>query len=682
MADSSPKDLNKKQQKKNKGKPGKEPKKPWNIIFWILIFGLLLVGLNQEGSNVSDDKKPTLKTLANDLENLVVERVILKNGELIWILSDEGLPEHRDKKNIATLLTKIPDDLRKLIDEKVDRGLEEQQMSAWMFFLIQYAPWLLFIFLFYFFFFRKINSAGGGNIFSFGKSRAKLVTSESINKTFKDVAGVDEAKEELSEIVAFLKEPEKFTKLGGRLPRGVLLNGSPGTGKTLLAKAISGEAGVPFYSISGSDFVEMFVGVGASRVRDLFTQAKENSPAIIFLDEIDAVGRKRGSGLGGGHDEREQTLNAILVEMDGFESDTSVIVIASTNRVDVLDPALLRPGRFDRHVAVNLPDIEGRKAILKVHSKKIKLSNDANLDTVAQGTPGFSGADLENLLNESALIAVAKDKKAVDTDDLESARDKVAFGKEKKSAVIHQDDLRITAFHESGHAFVSLFIPNATPLHKLTIIPRGDFLGAAFYLPTRDETHRSKSFLLGQISIAYGGRIAEEIFFGDITTGASNDIKQATSIARKMVSEWGMSEKLGLLNYEAGEDRMFLGGEISKSKSHSEETAKLLDEEISKITNECYDKAKKIISENKETITKIAESLLLYETLTGEEVQNIIDGKEITREPPVKIIKNPSEIEEKITANESDEAVEKNEVKSDEAINSSDEPNTSVDTSA
>jgi cell division protease FtsH len=671
MAESGPDSQNKKPKKNNKGKAPQESKKPWNIIFWVLIFGLLLLGLNQSDQSLSDDDRPTLKTLRKDLDKYIVKRVILKDNEVTWILGDEGKPKDRPNKNVA-IVTEIPDDLRVIIDDKVNKGLEVHRMSAWLIFLMQYGPWLLFIFLFYFFFFRKINSAGGGNIFSFGKSRAKLISSEAINKTFKDVAGVDEAKEELTEIVAFLKEPEKFTKLGGRLPRGVLLNGPPGTGKTLLAKAIAGEAGVPFYTISGSDFVEMFVGVGASRVRDLFTQAKENSPAIIFLDEIDAVGRKRGSGLGGGHDEREQTLNAILVEMDGFESDTSVIVIASTNRVDVLDPALLRPGRFDRHVSVNLPDIEGRKAILKVHSKKIKLDDNANLGTVAQGTPGFSGADLENLLNESALIAVAKDKKCVDTDDLESARDKVAFGKEKKSAVIHQDDLKITAFHESGHAFVSLSIPQATPLHKLTIIPRGDYLGAAFYLPTRDETHRSKNFLVGQICIAYGGRIAEEVFFGDITTGASNDIKQATSIARRMVSEWGMSEKLGLLNYEAGEDRMFLGGEISKSKTHSEETAKLLDEEVTRITRECYDNAKKIITDNKEVITKIAESLLEYETLTGEEVQNIIDGKELTRKPPMKKIKDPNAVQEKI-----EEIVEEETEKPE-----SEDSNSSVDTSA
>lgn len=668
MADSSPQSSPKNNGQKNKKKGGlnPEPKRPWNIIFWIALFGLILYGLQVEDQQFSDANKPTLKTLKKDLEAYVVDRVILKSGEITWLLNKDGKPEERQQRNTATIISELPEDLRKLIDEKVVKGLEEEQPSALMFFLMQWAPWLLFIFLFYFFFFRKINSAGGGNIFSFGKSRAKLVSAEKINKTFKDVAGVDEAKEELSEIVEFLKDPAKFTKLGGRLPRGVLLHGSPGTGKTLLAKAISGEAGVPFFSISGSDFVEMFVGVGASRVRDLFSQAKENSPSIIFLDEIDAVGRKRGSGLGGGHDEREQTLNAILVEMDGFESDTSVIVVASTNRVDVLDPALLRPGRFDRHVAVGLPDIEGRKSILKVHSKKIKLSNNANLEPIAQGTPGFSGADLENLLNEAALIAVAKGKKQVETDDLESARDKVAFGKEKKSAVMHKDDLRITAFHESGHAFVSLAMPKATPLHKLTIIPRGDFLGAAFYLPQRDETHRSKNFLLGQICITYGGRIAEEVFFNDITTGASNDIQQATNIARKMVTEWGMSDELGLINFEAGEDRMFLGGEISKSKNHSDETARAIDAEVSKITKECYEKAKKIILENKETITRIAEHLLIYETLTGQEVQILSEGGEIDRKPPIKKIKDYDKLEEEVVSKTPDTTTVENTDSNDE----------------
>lgn len=644
-----------------------EPKKPWSILFWLLLALLFIYVLPFNSNEFGEADRLTLKTLRTDLEQFNVERVILKSGEIAWKMSKDGLPEGRSEHNKANIITEIPEDLRNLIDEKVEKGLEEVPPDMLMVMLTHWGPWIILMVIFYIFIFRQMRSAGGGGLFNFGKSKARLVSPDNINKTFADVAGADEAKEELKEIVEFLKDPAKFTKLGGRLPHGMLLYGPPGTGKTLLAKAIAGEAGVPFYSISGSDFVEMFVGVGASRVRDLFHQAKENSPAIIFLDEIDAVGRKRGSGLGGGHDEREQTLNAILVEMDGFGSDDGVIVVASTNRVDVLDPALLRPGRFDRHVAVGLPDIEGRKAILKVHARKIKLSEDASLDSAAQGTPGFSGAELENLLNEAALIAVAKGRNAVETDDIEAARDKVAFGKEKKSQVMHEDDLRITAYHESGHALVSLKTPKATPLHKLTIIPRGNFLGAAFYLPERDETHRSKSFLLGQISIAYGGRIAEEIFCDDITTGASNDIQQATNLARKMVMEWGMSDKIGLLNFEPSEDRMFLGGEISKSATHSDNTSELIDKEVEQITKACYEEAKKVILENKDAMHRIAKHLLEYETLTGEEVRMLVEGKELERKPPSKhVIRSVGDAEKADAEAEEDKTEESQEAKGEE----------------
>ena len=648
MAESGPEQEPKQAPKgpKRKLKPGlPDPKKPtWNVVFWVLMAVAIFWAMNSAENQMGEAEiSPTIKDLEYDLKNYNVERVIFTQEGLRWTLAPGGLPEGTPKTKTAFLLTEPNIELVKLIQEKVERGIEHQRPNFWTTIIITMAPWLIFMLLFYFIFMRQMKGAGGGGLFNFGKSKARLVSPDLINKTFKDVAGVDEAKEELTEIVEFLKDPAKYTRLGGRLPRGVLLNGPPGTGKTLLAKAIAGEAGVPFYSISGSDFVEMFVGVGASRVRDLFQQAKENSPSIIFLDEIDAVGRKRGSGMGGGHDEREQTLNAILVEMDGFGSDDGVIVIASTNRIDVLDPALLRPGRFDRHVSVGLPDIEGRKAILKVHSRKIKMDEDVNLEIVAQGTPGFSGAELENLLNEAALIAVGKDKNSVQMDDCEGARDKVAFGKEKKSQVIHGDDLKITAYHECGHALVSLKMPKATPLHKLTIIPRGNFLGAAFYLPQRDETHRSKRFLLTQIAIAYGGRIAEEIFFGDVTTGASNDIQQATNIARRMVVSWGMSERLGLLNVEVGEDRMFLGGEISRSTPHSQETSKIIDEEVEAITKACYQEAYKIIMENKEVVERIAEKLIIYETLTGEEVRTIMEGGTISRKPPVNpVIKSPA----------------------------------------
>lgn len=663
MSDQNPKKKNSSPQKGKKNRPsGQEPRKPtWGILFWVSLAILLFSVLNaQEGQLNEAEVRPTLKDLRKDLERLHVERVIMTNGDVTWKMAPDGLPADVPPSKTAVLLTDLPDDLVKLIDEKVERGLEHRPPSFWSNMLMAWGPWLIFMLLFYFIFLRQLRGGGGGGLFNFGKSKARLVSPDLINKTFKDVAGVDEAKEELSEIVEFLKDPGKFTKLGGRLPRGVLLNGPPGTGKTLLAKAIAGEAGVPFYSISGSDFVEMFVGVGASRVRDLFQQAKENSPSIIFLDEIDAVGRKRGSGLGGGHDEREQTLNAILVEMDGFGSDDGVIVVASTNRIDVLDPALLRPGRFDRHVSVGLPDIEGRKAILGVHARKIKMHDDVNIEVVAQGTPGFSGAELENLLNEAALIAVAKGKNAVEMDDIEAARDKVAFGKEKKSQVIHADDLRNTAYHECGHALVSLKMPKATPLHKLTIIPRGNALGAAFYFPERDEMSLTKRQLLTKISIAYGGRIAEEIFFGDVTTGASNDIQQATNIARRMVAEWGMSDRMGLLNYEAGEDRMFLGGEISKSNAYSDETAKMLDEEVTKIMKACYEEARQVIEENKDVMERIAEKLLVYETLSGAEVRTIMEGGEMDRKPPVNpVIKTTEQVEEENAAKAEKEAAEK-----------------------
>jgi cell division protease FtsH len=634
----------KKPKRKNQG--GQDPRKPsWGMFFFLAMAGLLLWAMGNNEDQIDQTQAgPTLRELRQDLENYHVERVILSQEGMRWVLAPGGLPEGEPVVKTAVLLTEPPEDLVKLIDEKVENGLEQVRPGFWATLFMTWGPWLIFMVLFYFIFLRQFKGAGGGGLFNFGKSKARLVSPDLINKNFSDVAGVDEAKEELAEIVEFLKDPAKFTRLGGRLPRGVLLNGPPGTGKTLLAKAIAGEAGVPFYSISGSDFVEMFVGVGASRVRDLFHQAKENSPSIIFLDEIDAVGRKRGSGLGGGHDEREQTLNAILVEMDGFGSDDGVIVVASTNRIDVLDPALLRPGRFDRHVSVGLPDIEGRKEILKVHSKKIKLDDAVDIEIVAQGTPGFSGAELENVLNEAALIAVARGKDAVGMEDCESARDKVAFGKEKKSQVIHPDDLKNTAYHEVGHALVSLKMPKATPLHKVTIIPRGNALGAAFYFPERDEMSISQQQIVTKIAIAYGGRIAEDLFFGDVTTGASNDIQQATSLARRMVTQWGMSEKMGLLNYEVGEDRMFLGGEIKRSTEFSPDTARDIDQEVERITRECYQQAYEIISENKDIMIRIAEKLLVYETLSGDEVKTLMEGGELERQPPVNpVIKSPED---------------------------------------
>jgi cell division protease FtsH len=469
---------------------------------------------------------------------------------------------------------------------------------------------------------------------SFGKAKARLVSEGSPKVTFKDVAGADEAKEELAEIIAFLRDPKKFTRLGGHIPKGVLLMGPPGTGKTLLARAIAGEAGVPFFSISGSDFVEMFVGVGASRVRDLFEQSKKNAPCIIFIDEIDAVGRHRGAGLGGGHDEREQTLNQLLVEMDGFESNEGVILIAATNRPDVLDPALLRPGRFDRRVVVPRPDLGGRSEILKVHTKKVPLDENVDLELIARGTPGFSGADLANLVNEAALVAARDNKSKVEQYDFESAKDKVLMGAERKSMIISEKEKLITAYHEAGHTLVAKSVPNADPVHKVTIIPRGRALGLTQQLPIEDRYNLSRSYALDRIAILFGGRIAEDIIFGEITTGAGNDIEVATDLARKMVCEWGMSEKLGPLTFGKKEEAIFLGREIAQHQEYSEQTAVEIDAEVRRIISEQFSRAREIVLGQRDELKRIAEALIEYETLEGDEVQALIEGRTLTREPP------------------------------------------------
>jgi cell division protease FtsH len=488
---------------------------------------------------------------------------------------------------------------------------------------------ILFLLIFYFFF-RQLRSSGGpGNILSFGKSRARFITADKVKTTFADVAGVEEAKDEVGEIVEFLKNPQKFTRLGGRIPRGVLLVGPPGTGKTLLAKAIAGEAGVPFLSISGSDFVEMFVGVGASRVRDLFRQAKENSPCIIFLDEIDAVGRRRGTGLGGGHDEREQTLNQILVEMDGFDTDEGIIVMAATNRQDVLDPALLRPGRFDRQVMVDLPDVKGREEILKIHAKKIKLGRDVDLKKVAKATPMFSGADLASLINEAAIMATMHRKDAVDQADLEEARDKVLWGRQKKSRQVYEEEKKITAYHEAGHTLVGTLIPECDPVHKVTIVPRGRMGGATMSLPERDRFTYSKAYCHAVLAMMFGGRVAEELFFKEITSGAGDDIRKATDLARRMVCEFGMSEKLGPISYSDEEEHLFLGREISRTRTHSEETAKQIDLEVRRIIDEAHQRARDLIGQNREKLEAIAQALLKYEMISGEEVRMLLRGEKI-----------------------------------------------------
>jgi cell division protease FtsH len=473
------------------------------------------------------------------------------------------------------------------------------------------------------FFMRQMQS-GGGKAMAFGKSRARLMTDKTKKVTFSDVAGIDEAKAELEEVIEFLKDPKKFTRLGGRIPKGLLLVGPPGTGKTLLAKAIAGEADVPFLTISGSDFVEMFVGVGASRVRDLFTQAKKNAPCIIFIDEIDAVGRHRGAGLGGGHDEREQTLNQLLVEMDGFESNEGVILVSATNRPDVLDPALLRPGRFDRQVVVPLPDVKGREKIFQVHSRKTILENDVDFSLLARGTPGASGADIENLVNEAILHAAGSGKEKVELSDFEFAKDKVLMGAERKSMVISDEEKRNTAYHESGHALIARLLPGSDPIHKVTIIPRGRALGLTQQLPVDEKHTYPKKFLLTNIKILLGGRAAEELILDDFTTGAGNDIERATNLARKMVCEWGMSSVMGPLSYGRKEEQIFLGREFATHKDYSEETARRIDEEISNIVTECYENAKKILSDNIEILNRLAKELLEKEVLNTSELDEII----------------------------------------------------------
>ncbi|MGK9475253.1 ATP-dependent zinc metalloprotease FtsH [Melioribacter sp. OK-6-Me] len=535
---------------------------------------------------------------------------------------------------VVTLIEPVLSEQVKLWKEKNIKFTFVKDSNEWTTILLGFLPWII-LFGVWILLFRRMQSGAGGTkgLFNFGKSRAKLITESAIKVTFKDVAGADEAKLELEEIIEFLKEPGKFQKLGGKIPRGVLLLGPPGTGKTLLARAVAGEAGVPFFSISGADFVEMFVGVGASRVRDLFEQGKKNAPCIIFIDEIDAVGRHRGAGLGGGHDEREQTLNQLLVEMDGFEQNSGVIIIAATNRPDVLDPALLRPGRFDRQIVVDRPDVKGREGILKVHTRRIPLDSDVDLSVLAKATPGLAGAELANLVNEAALLAARKNKKKVSMEDFEEAKDKVMMGMERKSLIISEEEKKITAYHEIGHVLVAKMLPEADPVHKVTIIPRGRALGVTTYLPVDEKHTYSKEYLEAMITYALGGRAAEKIVFKRYTTGAGNDIEKATNIARKMVCEWGMSEKLGPLSYGSKEEEIFLGREITRHKDYSERTAQEIDDEIKNIVMTCMNRAEKILSDNIDLLHKLSKELLEREILDGEEIEKIIKGEEL---PPVK----------------------------------------------
>ena len=531
--------------------------------------------------------------------------------------------KYQSGERFRTFSPSDPDMVKTLREKNIRIAAKPEDDSPWYFvLLVNWFPMLLLIGV-WIFFMRQMQ-AGGGKAMSFGKSRARLLNENQARVTFSDVAGVDEAKDELQEVIAFLKDPKKFTRLGGRIPKGCLLVGPPGTGKTLLARAIAGEAGVPFFSISGSDFVEMFVGVGASRVRDLFVQAKKQAPCIVFVDEIDAVGRQRGAGLGGGHDEREQTLNQLLVEMDGFEANDGVILIAATNRPDVLDPALLRPGRFDRRVVVPRPDVKGREGILAVHSRQVPLDNDVDVRVLARGTPGFAGADLENLVNEAALLAARNDKDKVNMNDFELAKDKVMMGTERKSMIISDEEKRNTAYHESGHALVAKLLPGADPVHKVTIIPRGMALGLTQQLPMDERHSQDRQYLLNNVTILFGGRVAEELVLDHMTTGAGNDIERATEIAHRMVCEWGMSEKLGPMTFGKKEEQIFLGRDFTQQQDYSESTAVEIDREVRHIIQECYNKAKEILTTHIELLHRVSKELLDKEVLDGAEIDVIV----------------------------------------------------------
>ncbi|RLA47206.1 MAG: ATP-dependent zinc metalloprotease FtsH [Gammaproteobacteria bacterium] len=601
-----------------------------NLLLWLVIAAVLLSVFNN--FNMQDSTEQVgYSELIQEIQRDQVKKVVVDG------LTISG--ERYDGSHFETIRPMVEDP--KLIDDllahKVEvEGRKPEQQSVWTQLLVASFPILIIIAVFMFFM-RQMQGGGGGRggPMSFGKSKAKLLGEDQISTTFADVAGVDEAKEDVKELVDFLRDPSRFQKLGGRIPRGVLMVGQPGTGKTLLARAIAGEAKVPFFSISGSDFVEMFVGVGASRVRDMFEQAKKQAPCIIFIDEIDAVGRHRGAGLGGGHDEREQTLNQLLVEMDGFEANDGVIVIAATNRPDVLDPALLRPGRFDRQVVVSLPDIRGREQILKVHMRKVPLSEDVESAKIARGTPGFSGADLANLVNEAALFAARSNVRTVCMNHFELAKDKIMMGAERKSMVMSEDEKRNTAYHESGHAIVGRLMPEHDPVYKVSIIPRGRALGVTMFLPEEDRYSHSRRYINSQICSLFGGRIAEEMTLGKdgVTTGASNDIQRATEIARKMVTQWGLSDKMGPLMYDEGTEEIFLGRSVAQHhNSLSGETAKQIDQEVRRIIDECYTGARKILDENVDKLHAMAQALMLYETIDSDQIDDIMAGRE-PREP-------------------------------------------------
>ncbi len=597
---------------------------------WLSVFLIFAILFKAVDSNQRPNKALKFSQFIELVQQGKVAEVTFKNEDVIVGKLKEPVDGRTSFETVGD--TKNPVFTEILKANKLIPDYEQAEKTPfWQQMLVSWFPMLLLFFVF-FIFMRQIQS-GGGKAMSFGKSKARMLNESNRKFTFKDVAGAEEAKQDLEEIVHFLKDPKKFTRLGGRIPKGVLLMGPPGTGKTLLAKAVAGEAGVPFFSISGSDFVEMFVGVGASRVRDLFEQGKKHAPCIIFIDEIDAVGRHRGAGLGGGHDEREQTLNQLLVEMDGFEGNEGVILVAATNRPDVLDPALLRPGRFDRRVVVSNPDLKGREEILKVHTRKVPLDPKVELSIIARGTPGFSGADLENLVNEAALIAARKDKKFVELHDLEDAKDKVLMGSERKSLVLSEQERKTTAFHEAGHTLVGRSLPGTDPIHKVTIIPRGMALGVTQTLPREDRVSMDKVKAENMIAFLMGGRVAEEAVFNQKTTGAGNDIERATEFARRMVCEWGMSDILGPLTFGKKEEAIFLGREISQHRDYSEQTAQTIDREVRDIVERNYQRARQLVAENIAALHRIAEALLEYETIDGEEVDRLIRGEKIERAP-------------------------------------------------
>lgn len=594
-----------------------------NLVLWVIIALVLMMVFKNFGNPAMSGEVP-YSQFVSDVKTGRVVSVNIEGNSITGRYADGNRfttysPETNNEALIGTLL-----------NNNVEiKGMEPNRNSFWAHALISWFPILLLLGI-WIYFMRQMQGGGGGRgALSFGKSRARMLSEDQVKVTFNDVAGVEEAKDEVAELVEFLRDPGKFQKLGGKIPSGVLMVGSPGTGKTLLAKAIAGEAKVPFFTISGSDFVEMFVGVGASRVRDMFEQAKKHAPCIIFIDEIDAVGRHRGAGLGGGHDEREQTLNQLLVEMDGFEGNEGVIVIAATNRPDVLDPALLRPGRFDRQVVVPLPDIRGREQILKVHMRKVALGDDVKPGIMARGTPGFSGADLANLVNEAALFAARGNKKLVDMEDFERAKDKIMMGAERKSMVMGEQEKKLTAYHEAGHAIVGRLVPSHDPVYKVSIIPRGRALGVTMFLPEEDRLSYTRELLESQLSSLFGGRIAEELIFGKdkVTTGASNDIERATQLSRNMVTKWGLSEKLGPLTYSEDDGEVFLGHSVTQHKAISDETAHTIDEEIRNIIDRNYKRAQDILTEHKDKLHLMAEALIKYETIDADQIDDIMNGK-------------------------------------------------------